>query len=105
MAVIVAYISFRIGKKSVDALIDRTPKTYTAQQIINMLDGIKDLTEIHDVKLRASGPDTFVELNIHVDSKLNIEEAHNISHQVEETIKAKIRRCTVHIHIEPEDGI
>jgi len=105
VAVVVAYISFRIGKKSIDALIDRTPKTYTSQQIINMLLGIKDLTEIHDVKLRTSGPDTFVEVNIHVDSKLNIEDAHNISHLVEETIKAKIRRCKVHIHIEPEDGI
>jgi divalent metal cation (Fe/Co/Zn/Cd) transporter len=52
--------------------------------------------------MRTAGSVTFVEMNIHVDSNLSIEQAHEISHIVENKIKAKFKKCEVHIHTEPE---
>ena len=47
-------------------------------------------------------PNFFVEVNIHVNPELHIQQAHEISHKVEEEISKIIDRCTVHVHTEPE---
>ena len=101
VAVIVIFISFRLGKKSIDDLLDRSPVEMT-DEIAGIISQIPDVKKFHDIKLRNSGSLTFVELNIHVDPQNTIEKAHDISHLVELKIKEKFNRCEVHIHAEPE---
>jgi cation diffusion facilitator family transporter len=101
VAFIVIIVCYRLGKRAIDALLDRTPED-KVMEINLILSNIDEITNYHDVKVRASGADIFVELNIHVNPKLTIEEAHEISHKVEKQIKAKIGRCNIHIHTEPE---
>jgi len=101
VALIVIWISFRIGKRSVDALLDRSSvdmKLRIAEQVSQ----IPEVTHYHNIKLRTAGSVTFVELNIHVEPSLSIEQAHEISHSVESKIKSQFRKCEVHIHTEPE---
>ena len=101
VAMIVIYVSFRLGKRAIDALIDRSPDT-TSKKIVSVLESISEITHYHDLKVRQSGSDIFVELNIHVQPGLTIEQAHEITHRVEHEIKAIIDRCEIHIHTEPE---
>ena len=63
---------------------------------------VTDITHYHDLKIRSAGADTFVEVCIHVNPGLSINEAHNISHQVSDEIRKKVDRAYVHIHTEPE---
>jgi cation diffusion facilitator family transporter len=101
VALIVIIISFRLGKRSIAVLLDTAPKK-THEKIHSVLKNIKEITYFHDIKIRTSGADTFVEVNIHVNPELNIQQAHEISHKVEEEISKIIDRCTVHVHTEPE---
>jgi cation diffusion facilitator family transporter len=101
VALIVILVCYRLGKRAIDALLDRTPAD-KVMEINLILSNIDEITKYHDVKVRASGADIFVELNIHVNPKLTIEKAHEISHKVEKQIKEKIGRCNIHIHTEPE---
>ena len=101
VAAIVIYVSIRLGKKAIDALLDRSPGL-TYEKIENALRSIKEITHFHDLKVRQAGSDTFVELNIHVEPGLTIEQAHEITHRVEHEIKTIIDRCEIHIHTEPE---
>lgn len=104
VAIIVVYVSYTLGKKAINALLDTVPlQTYA--KIETALKGIKEISDFHDVKIRNSGADTFVEVNIHVPPSLNIQEAHNLSHNVEKEILKIVDRCNVHIHIEPEQGL
>ncbi len=101
VALIVFHVSYKLGKRSIDALIDRSPKELQIN-IKDLAKKIPGVTHVHNIRLRTSGSVTFVDLNIHVDSSLSIEKAHEISHIVENEIKNKFIKCEVHIHAEPE---
>lgn len=103
VAVIVIYVSFKLGKKAIDALLDRTPEE-TVSKIEAVLELAKGITRYHDLRVRTMGAETLVEINIHVTPGITIEEAHRISHDVEHEIMRAIERCEVHIHIEPEES-
>lgn len=102
VALIVIFVSYKLGKRAVDALIDRAPGT-VVQKITLALSNMKEITHFHDLKVRTSGADTFVEVNLHVDPALSIQEAHDISHKAEKEILKIVPRSEVHIHTEPED--
>ena len=101
VAAIVLSVSYRLGKRSFDALIDKAPEglNETIKQIVA---NIPDVKVFHDIKVRESGPQKFVDLNIHVDKNLTIQQAHDISHQVEKEITSKIKNIEVMVHAEPD---
>jgi cation diffusion facilitator family transporter len=103
VALIVFIVSFRLGKKTFDDLIDRAPDGMR-EQIEAALDGVPGVTRFHDIKIRVSGAMKFIELNIHVKRGITIEAAHDISHDVEDAIIAKIGRSQVTVHTEPEEN-
>ncbi len=101
VALIVIYVSYQLGKRSINVLLDRVPdETYL--KIKAILDGLTEITKYHDLKVRAAGAEFFVELNIHVDPELSLIESHHLATLIEDKIKSKIMRCHVHVHIEPE---
>lgn len=104
VAAIVIYISFKLGKRSIEVLLDKVPED-TRLKIEEVMARVSEITTYHDLKVRASGADTFVELNIHVDPKITIEEAHRITEDIEIKIRNVIPRCDVHVHAEPEEDI
>ncbi len=102
VALIVIYVSYKLGKRSIDALLDKTPEE-AVSKIEEVLKSAKGITRFHDLRVRTMGAETLVEINIHVTPGITIEKAHQISHDVEHEIINVIERCEVHIHIEPEE--
>ena len=103
VAAIVIHVSYKLGKRSIDVLLDRVPET-TLSRIVSAMKQIEEISDFHDIRIRTAGADTFVEVNIHVDPRLSIEEAHEISHRAEEKIRKTVKRCEIHVHTEPDDG-
>jgi cation diffusion facilitator family transporter len=103
VAVIVIYISFRLGKRSVDVLLDTAPHDVT-EKVKEILSKDANVAAFHDLKVRQGGATTFIEVNIHVNPLLSIEEAHEISDEIEETVEKQISRSEIHVHIEPENN-
>lgn len=101
VAFIVIGVSVRLGKRAIENLLDKTPRE-TYEKVSSILGEIDEIDHYHDLRVRASGAETFVVLNIHVDPGITIEQAHEISHRVEDRITNAISRCHVHIHIEPD---
>lgn len=104
VASIVIYISYKLGKRSINVLLDKVPEE-TYQKIVLILDDLTEIECYHDLKVRAAGAEFFVELNIHVSPELSILQSHEIAHFIEDKIKAEILRCHVHVHIEPEERL
>jgi cation diffusion facilitator family transporter len=102
VAGIVIYVSYQLGRKSIDVLLDKAP-TDQVRIIEAIIKEVPQVSTFHDLKIRNSGADVLIELSIHVDPSLSIEEAHRISDEIENRILGKIPRCLVHIHEEPED--
>lgn len=101
VACIVLYISYKLGKKSFDVLTDRAPKG-TYEEVVAIMQTLPAVLQAHDIKVRQSGATTFVEMNIHVEKDISIQEAHSITSNVEDAIMAKIPAAKVLIHTEPD---
>lgn len=100
VALIVLWVCFKMGKKSIDVLLDKAPVEET-KAISEALDKIPGVLHWHDLKVRQSGADVLVEVNIHIDPAYSIGEAHQLSHEVEQQIVIACPRAFVHVHQEP----
>lgn len=99
---IVMTVSYRLGKKSFDALIDKAPSGLK-EEVEEIVSEIPEVILSHDIKVRESGPYKFVDLNIHVSKTMTIDKAHEISHKVEEAITSRIKNVKVMVHAEPDN--
>jgi len=102
VASIIIIVTYRLGKRSINMLLDRVPDDIY-EKLNQILQQIDDVEYFHDLKVRVSGADNFVEVNIHVQPQLDIHQSHEIATRVEEKIKSEIPRCSVHVHTEPEE--
>jgi cation diffusion facilitator family transporter len=102
VALIVLFVSYRLGRRAIDVLLDKAPKG--SKTIVNdVLNQYTEVKNFHQVKIRTSGADTFIKFNIHVDPMISLIETHELCDKIEQDIKAQIPRCEVFIHAEPED--
>ena len=101
VAFIVLGVSWRLGKRATDVLLDRSPASLVSQleSLMNQAPGI---LRYHDLKVRTAGAENFIEVTIHVEPGLTLEKAHEISHNVEQQIIQAIPRSYMHVHIEPD---
>jgi cation diffusion facilitator family transporter len=102
VALIVIYVSYKLGKRSIDVLLDKAPYTLTGD-IERMVLEVSGITSVHDIRIRNAGAEVFVELSIHVDPQAPFRTVHEMSDEVEKRICRSIPRCTVHVHQEPEE--
>lgn len=101
VAVIVIFISYRLGKRTIDVLLDKAPRGIK-EQVQSIISGIPEVINVHNIKIRNAGAETHVELNIHVAPEMTIQRAHEVSHIVENSIKSTFEKCEVIVHAEPD---
>ena len=100
VACIVLLVCFKIGKRSVDVLLDKAPKD-TICKIELILASFPQVESFHDLKVRTAGADTFVMLVVILESEIMLTKAHEICDNVEVEICNVIDRCDVFVHAEP----
>lgn len=102
VAVIVLYVSYQLGRKSIDVLLDKSPHDIT--EIVNeILGGFPEVLKYHGLKARTAGADTFIKFNVHFDPDLSLREVHEVCDKIEKEIKSRVVRSEVYIHAEPEE--
>lgn len=100
VAFIVISVSYRLGKRSINVLLDSVPGDIykTTKELLTNFNGIESYSNL---RIRASGADIFIDVTIHVNNDLSIIEAHNISENIEKKINLTIERSSTTIHFEP----
>jgi len=94
--------AFEIFKQTNLELMDGIKNPSVYKQIFEAIDSIEGVTNPHKVRLRQLGHMYMVDIDIEVDADLTVKEAHEIAHEVEESIKEKITNVyDIMIHIEP----
>ncbi|MBN1287698.1 MAG: cation transporter [Anaerolineae bacterium] len=100
VAGIVIVVSLRLGKRAVDALIDTAPPGLSAK-IEQAVEAIPGVLECHRVRIRPSGPRSFVDIHVVMDDRMPLDEAHKLTETVEQTIKQLTPGADVMVHPEP----
>jgi cation diffusion facilitator family transporter len=100
VAAIVIYVSVRLGKRSVDALLDRAP-TGLADQLANSIEKINGISRVSRARVRDVGGKVFVDLSVEVPRHLSFEESHQISEEAQQMVNAIAPGADVVIHTVP----
>ncbi|HEY5511168.1 MAG TPA: cation diffusion facilitator family transporter [Prolixibacteraceae bacterium] len=104
VSIIVLTISYRLGKKAIDALLDKAPLEII-DQIKEILKEFKEVKHCHGLKVRSAGADTFIKVNVHLDPNLSLRKVHEICDKIEKEIGFRIKRSEVAIHAEPHEPV
>ena len=102
VAIIVLYVCYQLGRKSIDVLLDKSP-VGTTKIVQETLKEFPEVLKYHGLKARTAGADTFIKFNVHFDPDLSLREVHEVCDKIEMEIKKRVVRSEVYIHAEPEE--
>ena len=103
VAMIVIWISFQLGKRSVDDLLDSIPR-HLQEQVASAAAGVEGVLGVRQVRLRRSGPDMFADVTLTVDHAATLEKSHDIADRAEAAVRYVLPRADVVVHVEPVAG-
>jgi cation diffusion facilitator family transporter len=100
VSVVVVWVSARLGRRTVDALLDSAPAGME-ERILAVVEGIPGVRNCHNIRVRYSGPVLFIDLHVLVDGKQTLEQAHCLTETIEAAIQEVAPRADVTVHPEP----
>jgi len=103
VAGIAALVSVRLGRKSIDDLLDAAP-TGLLEAIARAAAAVDGVMSVSQVRVRRSGPKTFADVILQVARGLPVERAHEIAHAAEDAIRGAVLDVDVMVHTEPAEG-
>jgi len=100
VAVIVIWVSLRLGRRAVSVLLDAAPPGL-AKQIAKEAGQVPGVQGVGEVRVRQAGASTFVDLTVHVDRGASLERAHEIAEAVDDLVSKVVHRGDVVVHVDP----
>ncbi len=87
VALIVILVSMRLGKRTIDALLDRAPSGL-AEQLVSAASKVNGVRRVTQTRVRGSGSQVFVDMQIAVPRHLSFEESDAVTAQVQAAVRA-----------------
>lgn len=100
VSAVVVWVSVRLGRRTVDALLDTAPEGME-QRIAAAVQAVDGVRDCHHVRLRYSGPVLFIDLHVLVDGGQTLAEAHRLTETIEAAIQEIAPQADVTVHPEP----
>ena len=100
VAAVVGYAAIRLGRRSVDVLMDRAPGP-TVSQIQEAAAAVPGVTETRRVRVRGGGDRLFADVTVGAGRTASLERAHDIAERVEREIERVAPGTDVVVHVEP----
>lgn len=103
---IVLWVSMRLARETLDALLDKAPKRFLAP-LVERIQQLADVLEVRRVRLRQAGNTYFLEMTLALARTLTFEQTHHVTEHVEALAKDVIQaqeaqaNVDVIIHVEP----
>ena len=101
VAGIVVWITYRMGRKTIGALLDEVPpglRDDLAQAL--RIPGVKEVVR---VRVRRSGPEAFADVTLTVDRGTSVERAHQVATEAEAVARQLLPGADVVVQVEPAD--
>ncbi len=100
VSIIVIYVSYQLGRRTIDGLLDRAPQGLH-EQITREVSKIPGLVGVRKMRIRPSGPITFVDMVLDIPRNASFEQAHQIGIDAKAAVKNLIPRADVMVHMDP----
>ena len=103
VAAIVIWVGSRLGKRTLDALLDVAPAGLQ-KRVTEAVEGLDGVISTERVRVRRAGNQHFVDVTISVPRSASFEQVHAISDAVEKRV-AQIVPADVMVHMEPRAAV
>ena len=100
VSVVILFVSYNLGKRSFDYLVDRAPEGIR-EKVVEECSKIPGIIDCSQVRARTSGPDLFVDVVITVDETVTTNKAHRITESIESSLSGLAPVVDVVVHVEP----
>ena len=100
VAFLVLAVSYRLGRRTIDALIDRVPEGLS-EELSTLLRQVDGVSEVRAIRLRQSGAKLFLEATVGVPRTMIFQQAHEVMDTIERTVRARHANIDVIVHAEP----
>jgi len=100
VAIIVIYVSSELGWRTISGLLDSAPKGL-AEKIENIAARVPGVVNAHAIRIRPSGPHTFIDMHVTMDGSVTLKEAHSTTEVIEDAILKEISPADVTVHFKP----
>jgi cation diffusion facilitator family transporter len=100
VAGIVVYISLRLGKRTVDALVDAAPEG-ASTQIAEAIAGVPGVLQHERIRVRQSGERLFIDMGVTLESNIPFEHARAVVEAVEARVQGLFPAADVVVHAVP----
>jgi len=101
VAAILAWSAWHVFRQSYNQLMDRELPDEDRAKIKTIVLTNPEVKSLHDLRTRAAGIHTFIQLHIELDPGINLMRAHEVSDQVEKAVCAAFPNSQVMIHQDP----
>ena len=100
VSVLVIWVCWQLGRRTVDALVDSAPAGME-ERILAAVSAVPGVRDCHNIRVRYSGPVLFLDLHVLVDGRQTLFEAHALTETIEGVIQQIVPHADVTVHPEP----
>ncbi len=100
VALLVLFVSYRLGRRTIDALMDRVPAGLR-EAVDTAIKCVEGVEEVRNLRLRTSGATVFVDAIVAIRRTLPFERAHRIMDNIEKAVLSVHSNIDVVVHAEP----
>ena len=101
VAGVMLFTAFGVGQQSFHQLMDRELPDQDRARILRIARNHPAVRDVHDLKTRAAGLSTFIQLHLALDPAMPLSQAHVISDAVEQALRSAFPGAEVIIHQDP----
>jgi ferrous-iron efflux pump FieF len=101
IAIWILYSSWQITRASLVQLMDRELPDEERARVRAIAEAHPEVKAVHDLKTRAAGPTSFIQLHIEMDPAMTLMRAHRVSDEVEAKLLEAFPTAEIIIHQDP----
>lgn len=101
ICIFIIKVAIKIFKDSIDKMIDKSCNEEIINKIKNIINENNKVLYIDEIKTRQFGNKAYVDIEISVNEKITIKEAHEIAEKIHDKIEKKlniIKHCMIHVN-------
>jgi cation diffusion facilitator family transporter len=99
---VIVYVSSRLGRQTIDALLDAAPKGYR-NRIIDAALGVNGVIEVERVRIRRAGNRYFADLTVGLARNVTFQRSGQVVAEITDAVQRILPDCDVVIHSVPRE--
>ena len=101
VALWLVWTAFKVFRDSADHLMDRELSVRDREEIARLITETGEITNVHQMRTRASGPYVHIQAHMDLDPELRLDEAHDIGVAAERRVLARYPAADIILHPDP----